>query len=115
MTSTIEPLRVLFVCSRNRWRSPTAERVFAKHPGLSVRSRGLAKSARRKLTASDVAWAQLIAVMEDTHADRLCERFQLGSAQLAVLDIPDEYRTMDPELVQMLRDAMEPVLAELID
>lgn len=49
--------------------------------------------------------------MEDAHADRLCERFAIGSTQLVVLDIPDEYRAMDPELLQMLRDAMAPVLA----
>ena len=87
--------------------------MFAKDPRLSVRSRGLAKSARRKLTAADVEWAQLIAVMEDAHADRLCESFELGDTRLVVLDIPDEYRAMDPELVRMLQDAMEPVLAEL--
>ena len=111
--SCIERFRVLFVCSRNRWRSPTAERVFSKDPRLAVRSRGLAKSARRTLTAADVQWAQLIAVMEDAHADRLCERFELGSTRLMVLDIPDHYRAMDPELVRMLRDAMVPVLDAL--
>ncbi len=110
----IERLHVLFICSRNQWRSPTAERVFSKDPRLSVRSRGLAKSARRKLTASDVEWAQLIAVMEDAHADRLCEHFQVGSTELVVLDIPDEYRAMDPELIQMLRDGMEPILDALL-
>lgn len=82
---------------------------------MAVRSRGLAKSARRKLTETDVQWAQLIAVMEDAHADRLCERFAIGPTKLVVLDIPDEYRAMDPELVQMLRDAMDPVLSELPD
>ena len=77
-----------------------------------MRARGLAQSARRKLTAGDVGWAQLIAVMEDSHADRLCERFEVGTTPLVVLDIPDEYRAMDPELIQMLRDAMEPILAQ---
>ncbi len=110
----IERYRLLFICSRNQWRSPTAERVFGKDPRLSVRSRGLAKSARRKLSAADVQWAQLIAVMEDAHADRLCERFEVGATPLVVLDIPDEYRAMDPELVQMLRDAMLPVLADAL-
>jgi protein-tyrosine-phosphatase len=37
--------KVLFVCSRNQWRSPTAERVFATRPGLEVRSAGVDKSA----------------------------------------------------------------------
>lgn len=105
-------MRVLFVCSRNRWRSPTAERIFRGRPGIEVRSRGLARVARRRLREVDVAWAQLILVMEDAHLDRLAERFAaaLGATPVRVLDIPDDYRFMDPALVAALEEAVRPIL-----
>jgi predicted protein tyrosine phosphatase len=109
----IDPvLRVLFVCSQNRWRSPTAERIFGGHQGIDARSRGVAGSARRKLTATDVAWADLILVMEEEHRERLVEhhRDQIGSTPVHVLDIPDEYEYMDPELVEMLEAVVIPIL-----
>ena len=57
-------MRVLFVCSRNQWRSPTAERVFAGREGLETRSRGVSRTARRRLSRADVAWADVILVMD---------------------------------------------------
>jgi len=105
-------MRVLFVCSRNQWRSPTAERVFRKREGLTVRSRGLAKTAKRVLQASDVRWAELILVMEDAHLDRLYDRFGelVGATPVRSLDIPDDYRFMDPGLVELLEVAVPPLL-----
>lgn len=69
-----EPLHVLFVCSRNRWRSPTAEKLFSRRADIAVRSRGLAPSARRRLIDADLAWAALIFVMEDDHHLRVNAR-----------------------------------------
>lgn len=46
-------LRVLFICSRNRLRSPTAESVFAA-PGLETDSAGLAQDADVVLSAEQV-------------------------------------------------------------
>ena len=34
-------MNVLFVCSENRLRSPTAEAIFSEHPGVRARSAGL--------------------------------------------------------------------------
>lgn len=100
------------MCSRNRWRSPTAERIFRGRPGLEVRSRGLARAARRRLGAADVAWAELVLVMEDDHLERLVERFAgaLGATPIHVLDIPDEHRFMDPALIAALEAAVAPIL-----
>ncbi|HEY5757541.1 MAG TPA: hypothetical protein VIU34_17050, partial [Steroidobacter sp.] len=50
-------VNVLFVCSRNQWRSPTAEKVFARYPGVSVRSAGTSPNARRHISVEDVRWA----------------------------------------------------------
>ncbi len=109
-------IRVLFICSRNRWRSPTAEKLFAKRADLQVRSRGLARAARRRLTNADLDWADVILVMEDEHHDRLFERHRdaVGSKTVHVLDIPDEYRFMDPELIEILEASVPGFLAASI-
>lgn len=103
---------VLFVCSRNQWRSPTAEAVWRKHPLLSVRSGGTSSRARRKVTADDIAWADVIIVMEEKHRGRLLSEFVglLDHKPVHILGIPDEYRYMDPELVLELETAVAAVL-----
>jgi len=68
--------KLLFVCSRNLWRSPTAESLFRNHPRYEARSAGTENSARIKLTAGHVGWADLIFCMEKKHAARVQERFQ---------------------------------------
>ena len=57
-------------------------------------------------------WAEVIFVMEDKHASRLRAAFRphLGDQPLHVLDIPDEYRDMDPDLVALLREAVAATL-----
>ena len=86
--------RLLFVCSRNQWRSPTAEAVWRKHPGIEARSAGTSPSARHPVSARDLEWADVIFVMEPKHKQRLMAEH--------VLDIPDDYRYMDPELVELV-------------
>ena len=49
--------KVLFLCSQNRLRSPTAEQVFRRHPAVAVRSAGTSASARRHVSEADLAWA----------------------------------------------------------
>lgn len=113
-----ERLEVLFVCSRNQWRSPTAEKVFARHPGIVSRSAGTSAKARRTLGARDLERADVVFVMEDKHAQRIRSSFPRLCAYLPVyvLDIPDEYRFMDPALVEILERAVPPLLeAHLID
>lgn len=68
-------LNILFVCSRNQWRSPTAERLFRSHPRVSVRSAGTSPNARKHVSVEDVQWADLILVMEEKHKSRLIAEF----------------------------------------
>ena len=98
--------KVLFVCSQNRFRSPTAERVFATWPGIEVDSAGLAADAVTPLDAEQVASADIIFVMTRAHRNRLSKLFraQLKNARVICLNIPDEFEFMDPELVQILRN-----------
>lgn len=101
-----EPIRVLFICSKNQWRSPTAEQVFRRESGVDVRSAGTARSARHTVSVSDIRWADMILVMEDKHRARLRAQFrdELRYKRLHSLDIPDLYRYMDPDLVELLKD-----------
>lgn len=49
-------LKALFVCSRNQWRSPTAERIWRDADDLDVRARGLSREAARVVTKADISW-----------------------------------------------------------
>ncbi len=97
--------RVLFVCSQNRWRSPTAEQVFADYPGIESASAGLNHDAENLLTPELLDWAELVFVMEREHRKRLSARFQqqLADKRVICLDIPDKYRFMEPALVEILK------------
>lgn len=102
---TSDKPHLLFVCSRNRWRSPTAEALFKNHPRYEARSAGTENGARVKITAGHLGWADLIFCMEKKHAERLHERFpqELTGKPLVTLRIPDDYGFMAPELVGLLR------------
>ena len=97
--------RVLFVCSQNRLRSPTAEQVYAEYPGVECASAGTNHNAENPLTAELVEWADIIFAMERTHRNKLQSRFrkQLNDKRVIVLDISDDYDYMDPDLVRLLK------------
>ncbi len=96
--------KVLFVCSQNRLRSPTAEQVFASHPGIETASAGTNNDAETPLTTELVQWADIIFVMEKQHRNKLQKRFRsaLRTARIICLDIPDDYDFMDEGLVRLL-------------
>lgn len=110
--SKSDQTHVLFICSRNQWRSPTAEQVWRKHPSLSVRSAGTSPNARHPVCANDLTWADVILVMEEKHKSRLLAQYRrlLENTPIHVLDIPDDYKFMDPELVDLLRQSVEAIL-----
>ena len=96
--------KILFVCSQNRLRSPTAEQVFSKRQDIEVESAGTNHDAENPLTHELVAWADIIFVMEKAHRANLQKKFRssLKGARVICLDIPDDYEFMDPELVRLL-------------
>lgn len=104
--------RILFICSQNRLRSPTAEQVFARHPGTECASAGLNRGADNPLTAELVGWAEVIFVMERQHRTKLAARYrrQLGGKRIVCLDIADNYAYMDPALIALLRSRVDPRL-----
>ncbi len=103
---------VLFICGKNKWRSPTAENIFADHPGVTTASAGLSHDAEVQLSAELVEWADLIFVMEKTHKTKLSARFQpqLAGRRVVCLGIPDNYQFMQPALVNLLRIKVTPHL-----
>ena len=95
---------VLFVCSANRLRSPTAEQVFSTWPGIETDSAGISNDADVLLSTEQVEWADIIFVMEKAHRTKLNRKFRasLNGKRVICLDIPDDYEFMDPVLVRML-------------
>lgn len=96
--------RVLFICSRNKLRSPTAESVFAG-PNIETDSAGLAPDADCTLSAEQLEWADLIFVMEKQHSVKLKQKFAaaLRGKRIVCLDVPDRFQFMQPELVTLLQ------------
>jgi predicted protein tyrosine phosphatase len=107
-----EMQRILFVCSQNRLRSPTAEQVFAEWPGVECASAGVHASADVPLSSELVEWAQIIFVMERVHKTKMAARFkaQLKGKRVICLGVPDDYQFMQPSLVQLLEAKVGPFL-----
>ncbi|MEO6863672.1 MAG: methyltransferase domain-containing protein [Microcoleus sp.] len=104
--------KILFVCSQNKWRSLTAEKICEKISGYSARSAGTEKGARIRVTEGLLGWADLIFEMEKKHSDRLRSKFpeSLKGDKVICLQIPDNYRYMEPELVEILQAKLSPYL-----
>ncbi|PCJ60060.1 MAG: phosphotyrosine protein phosphatase [Planctomycetota bacterium] len=95
--------KVLFICSRNQWRSPTGEKVWRERFGFQARSAGTSPKAKKKVSAKDIEWAEIILVMEKKHKQRLLKDFSepVKFKKIDVLNIPDDYGYMDTELVEL--------------
>lgn len=106
--------RLLFICSQNRLRSPTAEQVFSQWPGVEAISAGLNHDAITPLSADLIEWADTILVMEQSHKNKLSKKFHgyLVGKRIVVLGIPDDYDYMQPELISLL-EAKVPRLIHL--
>ena len=102
-------MNVLFVCSANRLRSPTAEQVFSAWPGIETDSAGISSGADVLLSSEQVDWADVIFVMEKTHRNRLARQFRphLKGKRIICLDIPDDYEFMDQDLLDLLSQNVE--------
>ena len=112
--------RFLFVCSQNKLRSPTAEQIFASRSGIEVSSAGTNNDAENPLTDELVAWADVIFVMERAHRNKVQKRFRkaLNGKRIVVLEIPDDYEFMDPDLISLLEARMArflPIIGPMAD
>ena len=107
------PLNLLFICSRNQWRSPTGEAIWRKDPNFNARSAGTSPKAKHTVSSADISWADHIFVMEKKHKNRLVAQFtrMLDHKPIHILDIPDDYGYMDEELITELEARVDPILS----
>ena len=107
--------QLLFVCSQNRWRSLTAERLFDGHLTYEARSAGTEPGARVRVTAEHLGWADVVFVMERRHADILRAKFpaELAGKPVINLRIPDKFQFLDSGLQDLLRERLTEHLNEL--
>lgn len=108
--------RVLFVCSANLDRSPTAERLFENWKRRwEARSAGIMPSAQTPLTQQLIDWADVIVVMERVHAEYVHTYFNCNPSKVRVIDIADRYFRDDPELIRLLQSKVMPLLEKWTD
>jgi predicted protein tyrosine phosphatase len=108
-------MRVLFVCTANRLRSPTAEDLFSNWPGIESLSAGTDNEAPTPLSKELVASTDLIFAMEPHHRERIRKKYKQRphDSRIVVLYIPDEYERDDPELVSLLKAKVTPILTRI--
>jgi predicted protein tyrosine phosphatase len=107
-----DAIKLLFICSRNRRRSLTAEKIFAGIPGYEVRSAGTQPAARVVVTAGHIGWADLIVVMEKRHAQQVRDKFPEATSnkRIIALHLRDDYEFMQPELIDELQARLAPFI-----
>ena len=105
--------KLLFICSKNQWRSPTAEHVFANYPDVETDSAGTNADAEVRVSTEQILWADMIFVMERNHLKKLGTKFraELKNRKVICLGIPDNYQYMQQELIDILQKKILPYLA----
>jgi predicted protein tyrosine phosphatase len=106
------PIHLLFICSRNKWRSRTAEELYRDFPGYLAKSAGTEPGSRQRVTEGLIGWADFIFVMEAKHRDYLRDKFPeaLAGKRIICLRIPDDFAFNDPELIDLLRTNLSPYI-----
>ncbi|MBS7614637.1 phosphotyrosine protein phosphatase [Candidatus Bathyarchaeota archaeon] len=104
--------KVLFVCTGNFDRSPTAEAMYKDAEGLEVKSAGTWMHAQNPLTKELVEWADAIYVMEEHHKTAVTRLDPKATDKTVVLGVPDIYRRDQPELKALLRQKLDPYLKQ---
>ena len=105
-------MNILFICSRNNWRSSTAEEIYKNRQDHKVKSAGTEPSARVRVSSKDILWADTIFAMEKKHRQRLEDRFpsETQNKKIIILDIEDKYGFMDKELIELITLSVDPYL-----
>ncbi len=93
-------------------RSPTAADLAGRWPGIRTDFAGLSHEADERLSAEQIAWADIILVMEPRHAKRLQALFgpALRGKRVVTLHVPDKFGYGDPDLIALLEPLLRNVL-----
>ena len=97
-------MHLLFLCSQNKRRSLTAEKIFNGYNGHKASSAGTESNSRVKVTAGLLGWADIIFCMEKKHIRRIKEKYPdaVAGKKLVCHNISDDYEYMDTELRELL-------------
>jgi predicted protein tyrosine phosphatase len=98
-------MNLLFVCSKNKLRSPTGEEIFSNYKGIQAIGCGTNTDAATPLSGDLIEWADIIFPMEKKHQNKISKKFNslLKDKKILCLAIPDNYERMDPALVRLLK------------
>lgn len=110
----VKDMNLLFLCSQNKRRSLTAEKIFDGYNGHTARSAGTESNSRIKVTPGLLGWADIIFCMEKKHVRRIKSKYpdMLSYKKLICLNISDDYEFMDEELQELLKSCIDEYLAD---
>jgi len=105
--------KILFVCSANVDRSPTAHRIYTDYPGIEAKSAGTSWYAHVRITKELVQWADVILCMENWQKHFVEREFSdlISNKKVDFLDIPDDYVYMNPALIELIKEKVDPWLS----
>ena len=105
---------ILVVCGKNKKRSKTAEHIFKKDNRFNIRSVGVSPKSDRKISESDLNWADLVLAMETDQRSKIKELYRhIKLPKIEVLYIDDDYEFMDEELIQILTDKINEIVSNV--
>ena len=98
-------MKILFVCSANIDRSPTAENIYSGRRDLEVKSAGVSDYAMTPVSVELIQWADIILCMEKKHKQKIKKKFSdiATNKIIDTLDVPDRYEYMNKNLINMIR------------
>jgi len=108
--------KLLFICTENLQRSPTAEELINSSPEFSsyqAKSAGTSFSAINQITKELINWADIIFIFNEKyekHKTILLKKFPEIKKPIINLDIPDIYFKNDPELINILKRKLKEYL-----
>ncbi|NEO86816.1 MAG: phosphotyrosine protein phosphatase [Spirulina sp. SIO3F2] len=110
-------MNLLFICSKNRLRSPTAEAIFSGYPDIEAIGAGTNADSETPVSGDLIEWADVIFAMERSHKRKITQQHLslLKDKKVAVLDIPDRYPYMDSELIALLKRRVAQYLPSQIE
>jgi len=107
-------MNLLFICEKNIMRSRTAEAIYLSDPRHKAKSAGIVRGAKVMLSPELIRWSDIVIVMEEEQKSFIIDEFpgEIGHREIAVLEIHDDYYFMEPELVELIKKRVEPLLDE---
>ena len=106
--------KILFVCSGNVDRSPTAEAIYKNHPELEVKSAGAGWNPYQRVNEELLQWADVVLCMEEWHKQTIMKDYGnvIAGKRIDYLDIEDDYPCVHPQLIKIIKEKVDTWLRE---